>query len=302
MASFAIKVIRHALAGVSVISPEAAGRLAFKLFSVTPGRKPKSAKERAALAAAVPVIAKGKPVTLSYAGGWVMARHFVGPRNAANTKRVLLVHGWGSRSDYLAAMIEGLVAGGAEVVTLDWPGHGASPGRTLTMPAAVRAIDAAWRHFGGFDVSVGHSFGGASLACAAGGVVCDVPGHVAKKLVLIGAPSEMTWLFKGFGKVLRLSSKTQMAFEAVVERLSGRRLEDFDAAKILEVRAVPTLIIHAEDDKEVSAEHARRYAAAGPNVDLHWANGYGHRRIVSAAPVIDRINAFVHGEDRKAAA
>ncbi|NVD38735.1 alpha/beta fold hydrolase [Ensifer sp. HO-A22] len=299
MASFAIKVIRHALAGVSAISPEAAGRLAFKLFTVTPGRKPKNAKERAALAAAAPVIAKGKPVTLSYAGGWVMARHFVGPRN---TKRVLLVHGWGSRSDYLAAMIEGLVAGGAEVVTLDWPGHGASPGRTLTMVAAVRAIDAAWRHFGVFDVSVGHSFGGGSLACAAGGVVCDVPSHVAKKLVLIGAPSEMTWLFKGFGKILRLSPKTQQAFEGVVERLAGRRLDDFDAAKILAARAVPTLIIHAEDDKEVSADHARRYAAAGPNVELYWANGYGHRRIVSAAPVIDRINAFVHGEDRKAAA
>ncbi len=114
-------------------------------------------------------------------------------------------------------------------------------------------------------------------------VVCDVPSHVAKKLVLIGAPSEMTWLFKGFGKVLRLSPKTQGAFEGVVERLSGRRLEDFDAARILEVRAVPTLIIHAEDDKEVSADHARRYAAAGPNVELHWANGYGHRRIVSAS-------------------
>ncbi|MEI2296993.1 alpha/beta fold hydrolase [Ensifer sp. MJa1] len=302
MASFAIKVIRNALRGVAVFSPEAAGRLAFRLFSVTPGRKPKNAKERAALAAAAPVIAQGQPVTLSYAGGWVLARRFAAPRHAANAKRVLLVHGWGSSSDYLAAMIEGLVKGGAEVVTLDWPGHGGSPGRTLTMPAAVRAIDAAWRHFGNFDVSVGHSFGGGSLACAAGGIVCDVRSHVAKKLVLIGAPSEMTWLFKGFGKVLRLAPKTQDAFEGVVERLSGRRLDAFDAAQIVGMLAVPTLIVHAEDDKEVDAEHARRYAAAGPNVEMYWANGFGHRRIVSAAPVIDRINAFIHAEGQKAAA
>lgn len=302
MASFAIKVIRNTLKGVAVFSPEAAGRLAFKLFSVTPGRKPKNAKEKAALAAAEPIIATGKPVTLSYAGGWVLARQFAAPRNAANAKRILLVHGWGSRSDYLAAMIDGLVKGGAEVVTLDWPGHGGSPGRTLTMAAAVRAIDAAWRHFSNFDVCVGHSFGGGSLACAAGGIVCDVRSHVAKKLVLIGAPSEMTWLFKGFGKILRLAPKTQAAFEGVVERLAGRRLEDFDAARIIGVLAVPTLVVHAEDDKEVAAEHARRYAAAGPNVEMYWANGFGHRRIVSAAPVIDRINAFIHAEGQKAAA
>ncbi len=302
MAPFAIKVIRQALKGVAAFSPEAAGQLAFRLFTLTPGRKPRNAKEKAALAAAAPVIAKGQPVTLSYAGGWVLARQFFPARTAANVKRVLLVHGWGSRSDYLAVMIDGLVKGGAEVVTLDWPGHGGSPGRTLTMPAAVRAIDAAWRHFGDFDVCVGHSFGGGSLACAAGGIVCDVRNHVARKMVLIGAPSEMTWLFKGFGKVLRLAPRTQAAFEGVVERLAGRRLEDFDAARVVGNLRTQTLVIHAEDDKEVSADHARRYAAAGPNVEMHWANGLGHRRIVSAAPVIERVNAFIHAEDQKAAA
>jgi pimeloyl-ACP methyl ester carboxylesterase len=242
-------------------------------------------------------MARARPVTLSFAGGWITAKHFEAQSIGGVTKRILLVHGWGSRSDYLAAMIDGLTAGGAEVVALDWPGHGASPGRTLTMPAAVRAIDAAWRHFGGFDVAVGHSFGGASLACAAGGLVCDVPSHSAKRMVLIGAPSEMTWLFKGFGKLLRLSPGAQMALEGMVVRLSGRRLEEFDAARILGVLASPVLVIHAEDDKEVSAEHARRYAAAGRNVKLHWANGLGHRRIVSAAPVIERINAFIHAPE-----
>ncbi|KQV31426.1 hydrolase [Rhizobium sp. Root73] len=297
MASFAIKVTRLALKAVSAFSPEKAGRLAFRLFSITPSRKAKSGKEKAALAAAEPVMARARPVTLSFSDGWVMAKHFQAQSAGSATKRILLVHGWGSRSNYLAPMIDGLTAGGAEVVALDWPGHGASPGRTLTMPAAVRAIDAAWRHFGGFDVAVGHSFGGASLACAAGGLVCDVPPHSAKRMVLIGAPSEMTWLFKGFGKVLRLSPGAQTALAGMVVRLSGRRLEEFDAARIVGMVTAPVLVIHAEDDKEVSAEHARRYAAAGSNVELHWANGFGHRRIVSAAPVIERINAFIHAPE-----
>ncbi|WP_438747951.1 alpha/beta fold hydrolase [Pararhizobium sp. O133] len=302
MASFAIEVTRLVFKTLSVFSPQTAGRLAFRLFSVTPGRKPKNNKERAAVATAAPVMARGKPVSLSFSGGWAMARHFEAKPGRAPAKRILLVHGWGSRIDYLATMIDGLVAGGADVVALDLPGHGASPGRTLTMPTAVRAIDAVWRHFGGFDVAVGHSFGGASLACAAGGLVCDVPSHVAKRMVLIGAPSDMTWLFKGFGRYLRLSEKGQDALEGMVVRLSGRRIEELDAARVLSILTVPTLVVHAEDDKEVSADHARRYAAAGPNVELHWANGFGHRRIVSAAPVIEHINAFVHAQDRQAAA
>ncbi|MCA1405210.1 alpha/beta fold hydrolase [Ensifer sp. IC3342] len=298
MASFGVKVIRATLKAVSAVSTEAAGRVAFRVFCLTPGRKPKSAKEAALLKAAASTMERSRKVSLSYAGGWFVAHHFA-PRPAGGP-RILLAHGWGSRSAYLATLIDGLHAAGAEVVALDWPGHGASPGRSLTMPQAVRVIDAAWRHFDGFDIAIGHSFGGASLACAAGAVVCDVPARVPGKLVLIGAPSEMTWLFRGFGKMMALAPAAQAAFEGMVERLSGRRVEGFDAARILGMLRKPVLVIHAEDDKEVSAAHARRYAAAGPNVEMYWANGFGHRRIVSAEPVIDRIKAFV-GEGRKAA-
>ncbi|MDK1386715.1 alpha/beta fold hydrolase [Sinorhizobium sp. 8-89] len=299
MASFGIKVIRTALKAVSAVSPEAAGRLAFRIFCLTPGRKPKSGKEAALLKAAAPIMEHSRKVTLSFAGGWVVAHHFA-RRVDADGPRILLAHGWGSRSDYLATLIDGLLAAGAEVVALDWPGHGASPGRSLTMPQAVRAIDAAWRHFDGFDVAIGHSFGGASLACAAGAVVCDVPARVPAKMVLIGAPSEMTWLFNGFGKMMALAPAAQAAFEGMVERLSGRRVDAFDAARILGMLRKPVLVVHAEDDKEVSATHARRYGAAGPNVELYWANGFGHRRIVSADPVIDRIKAFLN-ESKKGA-
>lgn len=292
MASFATKVISLALKAVSAVSPETAGKIAFRIFCRTPSRKPKNGKERAALVAAAPIVARSRSVTLSFAGGWFVARHF---ERLAGGKgpRVLLVHGWGSRSDYLVTMIDRLLAAGSEVVALDWPGHGASPGRSLTMMQAVRAVDAAWRHFDGFDVGIGHSFGGASLACAAGAVVCDVPARVPEKLVLIGAPSEMNWLVKGFGKMLALSSAAQAAFEGMIERLSGRPIGTFDAARILGGLRVPVLVIHAEDDKEVPADHARRYGAAGPNIGLHWANGLGHRRIVSAQPVLEKVTSFL---------
>ncbi|MCR6499674.1 alpha/beta hydrolase [Shinella sp. CPCC 101442] len=302
MASFGLKVIRLALSGVAAVSPAAAGRAAFRLFATTPGRRPRTAKERELFARSEGWMRQAERVTLRFAGGTAVAHRFAARPCENFAGRVLVVHGWGSRAAYLSALTEGLVAAGHEVVALDLPGHGASRGRTLTLPMAVRAIDAAWRRFGGFDYFCGHSFGGASLACAASGLVPSVPAHRPRRLVTIGSPSEMAWLFKDLGRYLKLGPETQVALENHVERIAGAPLSAFDAADGAGRLSTPMLVIHAEDDKEVPAHHARRYAASGPNVTLEWANGFGHRRIVSAEPVIDRIVGFFAQDARRIAA
>ncbi|MCF3639926.1 lysophospholipase [Rhizobium sp. TRM95111] len=302
MASFTLKVIRGTFAAVDRLSPRAAGRLAFRLFATTPSRRPKSAKERELLGASRIWMSNARAVDLRFAGGQARAHHFPARPCLAHAGRVLVVHGWGSRAAYLSALTGGLVAAGYEVVALDLPGHGASRGRTLTMPMAVRAIDAAWRRFGGFDHFCGHSFGGAALGCAAAGLIRDVPAHRPRRLVTIGSPSEMAWLFTDLGRRLRLSAAAQAALEAHVETIAGTPLSDFDAARASARLKVPMLVVHAQDDKEVAAHHARRYGAAGPHVTLHWANGLGHRRIVSAEPVIDRVVAFLGEAAEQAAA
>jgi len=188
MASFGLKVIRLALSSVAAVSPAAAGRAAFRLFATTPGRRPRTAKEKELFARSEGWMRQAQRVELSFAGGTAVAHRFAARPCEAFAGRVLVVHGWGSQAAYLSALTEGLVAAGHEVVALDLPGHGASRGRTLTLPMAVRAIDAAWQRFGGFDYFCGHSFGGASLACAASGLVPSVPAHRPRRLVTIGSP------------------------------------------------------------------------------------------------------------------
>jgi pimeloyl-ACP methyl ester carboxylesterase len=129
-----------------------------------------------------------------------------------------------------------------------------------------------------------------------------VPAHRPRRLVTIGSPSEMAWLFKDLGRYLKLGPKTQVALESHVERIAGAPLSAFDAASGAGRLSTPMLVLHAEDDKEVPAHHARRYAASGPNVTLEWANGFGHRRIVSAEPVIDRIVDFFAEDGQRIAA
>jgi len=292
MPSFALKVTRSGLSGLGRLSPQLAGKAAFRLFCLTPSRRPRGAKARATHMEGRERLLTAEQVMLPFPGGRAMAYRFNGGAKGPR-KRYLVVHGWGSSSEYMSELTVFLAESGAEVVSLDLPGHGRSGGRFLNVRLAVSAIAAAFARFGGFDAAIGHSFGGASLALACAGFLPDVDAVDPGKLVLIGAPSAMGWLFKDFGRLMRLGPAAQAALEDEVRRVTGRTLASYDQKRGMLDPGRPVLVIHAEDDKEVSAEHARAYAAQGPHVRLLWANGFGHRRIVAAAPVFEAIDAFL---------
>jgi pimeloyl-ACP methyl ester carboxylesterase len=296
MANFAAKVTRFGFSALEGISPVIAGKAAFRLFCRTPSAKPRGEKARAAHAAGSRTLATAEMFTLRIGGRRAHAYRVNGGAIGMR-ERYLVTHGWGSGIAYMADLVAALAATGAEVIALDFPGHGRAGGRFLHMGLAVQAIRAAEQRFGPFDAAIGHSFGGAALMVAAAGMLPEVPAVLPQKLVLIGSPSEMHWLFKGFGKMLGLGKAVQAVLEHEIHRVTGRRLEDFDAGKAAGAIRRPVLVVHAEDDKEVSASHARRYAASGEAVRVHWANGFGHRRIVSAAPVLDAVCDFLGDDD-----
>lgn len=292
MPSFALKVTRSGLSGLGRLSPQLAGKAAFRLFCLTPSRRPLGSKAKAAHKEGQERLVPAEQFMLPFPGGRAMAYRFNGGAKGAR-KRYLVVHGWGSSSEYMSELTVFLASTGAEVISLDLPGHGRSGGRFLNVRLAVSAIAAASARFGAFDAAIGHSFGGASLALASAGFLPDVDPFHPGRLVLIGAPSAMGWLFRDFGRLMRLGVATQAALEDEVRRVTGRTLASYDQKRGVLDPSRPVLVIHAEDDKEVSADHARAYAAQGEHVRLFWANGFGHRRIVSAAPVFTEIEAFL---------
>ncbi|MBY3221897.1 alpha/beta hydrolase [Rhizobium laguerreae] len=296
MANFALDVTRLGFSLLQAVSPDLAGRVAFRLFCRTPSAKPKGAKARAAHAAGAARFAGAERFTLRLAGGRQAHAYRLNGGARGKRKRYLVTHGWGSSAAYMAELVSMLSATGAEVVALDFPGHGRSGGRFLHMGLAVETIAAAEARFGAFDAAIGHSFGGAALMVSAAGLLPGVAPVTTERLVLIGAPSEMGWLFTDFGRMVNLRPAAQATLENEVHRVTGRRLEDFDAGEAAGVIGRPVLVIHAEDDKEVSSLHARRYGAAGTGVRLLWANGFGHRRIIGAAPVLAAIAAFLGGD------
>lgn len=288
MASFLIKVTGQLINLLALFSTKRAGLVAFKLFATTKSPEPQSEKERALFAAAQATMRRAKYTPLLLFG-FEVATHVFEPTSRPSGKTILLVHGWASRIDYLVGLVSPLLAAGHRVVGLDLPGHGRSSGRILTIPLAIEAIDAANRQHGPFDAAIGHSFGGFALVNAVAGGIVDVPAFRPGHLSLIASPATAEAIFAGYSRMMGFSKRARHGLGEAVASITGRPIEAFSAARMLSELPIPTLVIHAEDDKEVHHKAARLYDGAGPHVRLVWLNGLGHRRIATAPETADVI-------------
>jgi pimeloyl-ACP methyl ester carboxylesterase len=295
MASFGMKVIRRVFGAAEHISPRLGGRAAFELFCRTPSPRSMTDGERRAVERATDFMAEARHHRLKTTGGCVAVHEFR-PRPGRAIGSVLVIHGWRSRTEYMRALIEGYRHAGYKVVSLDLPGHGQSQGRRLTMVSAVDAARIAGEWFGPFDAVVGHSFGGAIATNAVAGSIRNIPPLAASRLVLIAAPSSLPAIFADFSRAMNVGPRSQSVMAETVERIAGRPLREFTGDRQLIEATVPTLVIHAPDDREVPADHARNYAGAGDHVELFWADGLGHRRILADKGVVERAVGFVVGQ------
>ncbi len=296
MASFGMKVIRSVFGAAEHVAPRLSGRAAFELFCRTPNVKSLSDGERRAVERASAFMSEARHHRLKTRTDCVTVHEFRPEPGREPRGTVLVIHGWRSRTEYMRALIEGYRDAGYKVVSLDLPGHGQSQGRRLTMVSAVDAARIAGEWFGPFDAVVGHSFGGAIATNAVAGSIRNIPPLAASRLVLIAAPSSLPAIFADFSRALNVGPRSQSVMADTVERIAGRPLHDFTGDRQLVEATVPTLVIHAPDDREVHADHAKRYANAGEHVHLHWADGLGHRRILADRDVVARAVGFVTGQ------
>lgn len=291
MASIGAAVIRGLFGIGERIAPRVTARAAFEMFCRTPSRRRLTQGERRAIAGAADFMKGASRHRLKVGAAFVSAHEFLPAEAPRGT--VLVVHGWRSRTEYMRKLIEGHRNAGFRVVSLDLPGHGQSLGRRLTMVTAVAAVAAAAERFGPLAAIVGHSFGGAVAANAVVGSVRGIAPVAVRRLVLIAAPNSLPEVFDRFGAMVNVGPRTRRTIDRTVERIAGRPFGSYVGSRQLAECPVETLVVHAPDDREVSAESARRLAAAGPHMSLYWAEGLGHRRILSDPGVVAATVDFV---------
>ncbi len=302
MAEFAQKAIRFALGQGGLVFPRLAGRAAFELFCRTSDPLRPNAKEKAAIARAAPVMQEARHHRLRLSKGCVMAHQFRAEPGVLKQGRALVIHGWRSRTDLMALMINDLTDHGWDCVGLDLPGHGGSSGRRLNLKLGVEAANAAADWLGPFDVVIGHSFGGAVGVNAVTGAIAGTARLPAARLVTISAPNSMPDLFTGVGRHFGLGMKAQAAMEARIQALAGRPLAEFVSSNQIKAFGGDVLVIHARDDREVAFSEGEAMIKANPGVALKAFDGLGHRRIINDPGVFAAIREFAQEKSRAAAA
>lgn len=201
---------------------------------------------------------------------------------------VLLVHGWEGRGSQLGHLVQPLVAAGYQVLTFDAFAHGDSPGNKTNLPEFADIVRHIEKTTGGFEAIIGHSFGGIVAALAIR------EGVSAKKLITIGAPAQMVYIFAEFGRQINATRKSTSILAKYIENFTGRKIDEFSLTSILAGMQTPGLIYHDVADKEVAYSQAVELAKHWQNGELRTTNGLGHRRILRDETFIREIIDFIH--------
>jgi pimeloyl-ACP methyl ester carboxylesterase len=263
---------RSVLGALQSIAPPLAARVAARAF-MTPPRYRKAPPDWA-------TIARAAPFALD-AGGETLRGVRLGRGPA-----VLLVHGWGGRADQLAAFAPPLLEAGCSVIAFDGPAHGASTGRTTSMPEmadAVRQVGVRFRA----RAAIAHSVGGAAIALALH------RGLPLESVVLVAPPRTPAAFLDAFCASLGLTAETREALRLRIERRVGIRMSELTVPRFAGGLRTPALVVHDRTDAEVPWDDGAAIAAAWPGARLVSTDALGHRRILRDQVVVSEAASFV---------
>jgi pimeloyl-ACP methyl ester carboxylesterase len=270
----ALRIMRFLFATLGPVFPGLMGRWACRLWFRT-RRFPESAAGRqlARSAQRDTVLVDDIPVAINVWGK--------GPV-------VLFVHGWSGRGSQVAAFVEPLTSAGFQVVAVDAPGHGATPGDSTNILECAAALQAVSARCGPVYAALTHSFGGMVLAYAMN------QGMSVRRVVSISAPARVDYLIDGFAQTLAIPETVIAAMRLRMERQFPDSLWE-RLSTVYNVRnlAVPALIIHDENDASVPWQQGRMVADAWPGAHFMKTSGLGHGRILRDRQVVAAAVEFI---------
>ena len=204
-----------------------------------------------------------------------------------NQKKILLVHGWSGRGTQLFKFADAFVAQGYSVISFDAPGHGDAKANTAILPDFIASILFIQQHYGPFEVAVGHSLGGMS-------VVNSVPrGLNVTKMAVIGSADVVKDVIDEFIAAIGLKGKVANIMEKLFEKRTNSLMADYSSYVAAQKIAIPVLVIHDEQDAEVSIQCAYNINDNLQNGNLYITKGLGHRKILGSADVIEKAVNFL---------
>lgn len=183
----------------------------------------------------------------------------------------MLVHGWESNAARWEPFLPHLLESGFSVVAVDAPGHGLSSGNELNLPFYADVISECIKLFNP-SFLIGHSIGGAASLLSQH----VSPASGLKKMVLLGAPSDMSIILNNFQNILGLNQRSRSLLQQYFIDRFGKGVEAYTASLYCQNISVPTLVAHDQDDEVVLYDEAVKITRAWPHARLVTTRGLGH--------------------------
>lgn len=278
------------------LPPALAGDLAYKRF-LQPRLSSRRSPDHVALADRARFhLRHANWVSVPTTEGPVQAYVFEPDAKAEARGSVLIAHGWTSEASFMAVIAEQLRRAGFRVVAFDQPAHGRTSRAAASLIDCARALLQVAEALGPVRFAVTHSMGGlAALLVGEGGP--PMPRRYAfERYVLIASPNRLQTITDEFADEMGLGPKARRAYERHLERIAHRALSTFTAANLLSATGRPALVIHARDDTEVGFQDAEAIVARCSEATLQAVDGFGHRNILFAPPVIRAVVSYLTGD------
>jgi predicted alpha/beta hydrolase family esterase len=205
---------------------------------------------------------------------------------------ILFVHGWAGRATQFWKFFQPCMDAGFRVVAFDGPAHGKSDGKRTNILEFAEAMKKLFTQVGEPKAIVAHSFGGVvSLYCASQGLP-------VKKLINIGSPVIGDKIIQTFLNAVNGNWPTAVKFKAYMQKKYNRSFDEFSSQYFIKhlEHPVKIMLVHDENDKDVSIDHAETLAQLYPDALLYRTSGLGHTRILKDETVIKDCLTFIRSQ------
>ena len=211
--------------------------------------------------------------------------------NHPQTKKALLLHGFGSAAYKFESYVAPLVHKGYEVLAFDAPAHGNSGGTTTNAIEYSAMIKKVIELYGPIDSFIAHSFGGIALSLALENTLHNA--HT--KIVFIAPATETTSAVAGAFTMLKINdSAVRQEFDNIILEKSGKPTEWFSIRRAVKNITAQILWIHDEDDDITPLSDALKVKEDHhPNIHFIITKGLGHRKIYHDKAVKKAIENFL---------
>lgn len=227
------------------------------------------------------VLAEAQPITFRFG--------LAGLRWGSHGPIVLLVHGWEGRPTQFAQLVAPLRAAGRQVIAIEAPAHGRSPGHESHVFAFTEALLEVGAELRGVEAVVGHSMGGSAALLAL------AQGLQAERAVVLGSPASLARVLDRFAHALALPPEARVEFLRLVDEHVGVPAATLDVERLGARLGLPGLVVHDHDDESVPFAEAEALARGWKGAQLVATNGLGHRRVLGDAGVVARVAEFLVG-------